>query len=362
AIAILYFTNNFEIVYNDTKEKLNSFSLVAISGIIILFIWDILKSQISEFIRHEIFPPKKAELKEIQEHQEEHDKKLNEILERINFDPGKLQPFIKELSNFSRIDEQKKVVIRLYKSNRIDGKEKETLLLMIDFKHQNIEKLNKEIYKYKQQGNTEYAQLLGNLKDFLKNADHKGIKQNYFKFKEQQKQTNIDFLKQSIKATTQLFAYEDTKELYEELIHLEPTGSNHFDFAYFLQRFNYFNEAIKHYEEALKTYRELAKENPGTYLPDVAMTLNNLANLHSDKNEFPQALEKYEEALKIRRELAKENPRRYEIDYAKTLIMGVDLFGKDKKDLKQAKEILLKYKGIPLADNSLAIIEKFENE
>ena len=54
---------------------------------------------------------------------------------------------------------------------------------------------------------------------------------------------------------------------------------------------NEFPEALGKYEEALKIYRELAKENRQTYLPDVATSLNNLANLHSYKNEFPEALE-----------------------------------------------------------------------
>ena len=49
------------------------------------------------------------------------------------------------------------------------------------------------------------------------------------------------------------------------------------------------------------------------------MTLNNLAVLHSDKDEFPQALDKYNEALKIRRKLDKENPKTYLRDVAMTL-------------------------------------------
>ena len=36
------------------------------------------------------------------------------------------------------------------------------------------------------------------------------------------------------------------------------------------------NEARKEYSEALKVYRELAQKEPETYLPHVAITLNNL--------------------------------------------------------------------------------------
>ena len=39
---------------------------------------------------------------------------------------------------------------------------------------------------------------------------------------------------------------------------------------------NRMDDARQHYEEALKIYRQLAQQNPAKYLPDVAMTLNNL--------------------------------------------------------------------------------------
>jgi hypothetical protein len=43
------------------------------------------------------------------------------------------------------------------------------------------------------------------------------------------------------------------------------------------QSINKPNEALSEHWEALKIRRELAKKNPDTYLPDVAITLNNLA-------------------------------------------------------------------------------------
>ena len=39
---------------------------------------------------------------------------------------------------------------------------------------------------------------------------------------------------------------------------------------------NRIEETRKEHEEALKTYRELAQKEPETYLPHVAITLNNL--------------------------------------------------------------------------------------
>ncbi|MBF0378788.1 MAG: tetratricopeptide repeat protein, partial [Desulfamplus sp.] len=124
---------------------------------------------------------------------------------------------------------------------------------------------------------------------------------------------------------------------------------------------NEFAAALEKYEEALQIRRELAKENPRTYLPDVAMTLNNLANLHSAKNEFAAALEKYEEALQIRRELAKENPRTYLPDVAMTII-NLSIFylqavpDKEKSIAlaMEATELLLTvYEQIPYLENYL---------
>ena len=73
-------------------------------------------------------------------------------------------------------------------------------------------------------------------------------------------------------------------------------------------------EARNEYEEALKTYRELAQKNPETYLPDVALTLNNLGILDSDQNRIAQARKEYEEALKILEDFAKQDPEQYTTD------------------------------------------------
>ncbi len=69
-------------------------------------------------------------------------------------------------------------------------------------------------------------------------------------------------------------------------------------------------EAEKHYQEALKTYRQLAQNNPA-YLPDVAMTLNNLGNLVADDSRHEEAEKRYQEALKTYRQLAQNNPAVY---------------------------------------------------
>jgi tetratricopeptide (TPR) repeat protein len=77
--------------------------------------------------------------------------------------------------------------------------------------------------------------------------------------------------------------------------------------------------AEQEYQEALQIYQELAVENPRSFLPYVATTLNNLAILHSDKNEIVIAEQEYQEALQIYRELALKNPRSFRPDGAMTL-------------------------------------------
>ena len=80
-----------------------------------------------------------------------------------------------------------------------------------------------------------------------------------------------------------------------------------------------FKAAEEEYQEALAIYRELAKTTPEAYLPDVAMTLNNLANLHSNTHDFKAAEKEYQEALAIYRDLAQTTPEAYLPDVAMTL-------------------------------------------
>ena len=92
-----------------------------------------------------------------------------------------------------------------------------------------------------------------------------------------------------------------------------------FDFALFAQRNNNFTLAEEKYALAIGVYRQLAKANPSAYQSDVAMTLNNLANLHKDTGRLKEAEKEYEEALGIRRKLTEANPSAYLPDMATTL-------------------------------------------
>ncbi len=60
--------------------------------------------------------------------------------------------------------------------------------------------------------------------------------------------------------------------------------------------------------------KELAQKDPGTYLPDVAMMLNNLGILDHYQNRMAEARKEYEEALKIYEAFAKQDPEQFTTD------------------------------------------------
>jgi len=134
--------------------------------------------------------------------------------------------------------------------------------------------------------------------------------------------------------------YDEAKTAYEDMLKYDRSADRLFNVAEFLQEQNDFKDAKKYYTEALKIGRELAKTNLSVYNPDVAMTLNNLAILERAENHNDKARAYFTEALEIYRALAKTNPDAFEIDYAHILIMGVDLFGQNRKNLEEAKKIL----------------------
>jgi len=55
----------------------------------------------------------------------------------------------------------------------------------------------------------------------------------------------------------------------------------------------------------------LAQKEPETYLPHVAITLNNLGIFDSDKNQMNKSRMEYEEALKIYEAFAKQDPDQF---------------------------------------------------
>ena len=92
-----------------------------------------------------------------------------------------------------------------------------------------------------------------------------------------------------------------------------------FAYARFCQEQNDFQDAEIYYEKSLGICQRLAKDNPKIYEPNVAHTLNNLANMNSNAQRFTEAEEMYRQALEIYQRLAKDNPNAHEPDVATTL-------------------------------------------
>ncbi|MDO5969355.1 tetratricopeptide repeat protein [Flavivirga aquimarina] len=99
---------------------------------------------------------------------------------------------------------------------------------------------------------------------------------------------------------------------------------------------NEFGKAESSYLEALEIRRKLAEDNPQTYLPDVGMTLNNLAVLQRDKNEFEKAESSYEEALEIYRKLAEANPQTY-LPYVAGTLNNLAVLQRAKNEFEKAE-------------------------
>ena len=150
--------------------------------------------------------------------------------------------------------------------------------------------------------------------------------------------------------------FATAENLFDEALHASRHPEIVFEYAYYCDEQNMFKKAEKLYIETLEGCRALAADNPAAYNPDVAMTLNNLAILHSDINDYQQAEQEYKEALEIRRALAAENPAAYNPDVAMTL-NNLAILHSDINDYEQAeqeyKEALELYRALA-ADNPAA--------
>jgi len=104
-----------------------------------------------------------------------------------------------------------------------------------------------------------------------------------------------------------------------------------------------FNGAKPHLQEALEIYRRLARSQPDTYMPALATTLNNMGILLKDMDCSDEALKHHEEALDIRRKLVQASPNIHMPVLAITLgNMGMLLndMGHTDKALKHYQEAL----------------------
>ena len=90
------------------------------------------------------------------------------------------------------------------------------------------------------------------------------------------------------------------------------------DLGVYLYKQRLFHLAEDYFIKSLKECRYRAKEDL-SYVPYVATTLNNLANLHRNLNRYELAEAEYLESLEIYRKLAQSNPDAHMPDVAMTL-------------------------------------------
>ncbi len=125
-----------------------------------------------------------------------------------------------------------------------------------------------------------------------------------------------------------------------------PDPRYYFEVGYFSDEyFKEFYTAEKAYKKALILSRRLAAKNPEAFESKVALTLNNLGNLHSDLKNYASAEKEYREALEIYRRLAATNPEAFESDVATTLLnlgtlhSALQDYASAEKELWEALEI-----------------------
>ncbi|MEA3450513.1 MAG: tetratricopeptide repeat protein, partial [Bacteroidota bacterium] len=196
----------------------------------------------------------------------------------------------------------------------------------------------KQVDRLYQKAYLEFLQ--GNVDAMLEKLNADKFTQNENELFERQKKERQQASQNRIlraKGLIMKFRFDEAEENFQIAVDIEKTPENIFQYALFLQNQNQFTKAQPLYEEALEIYRELAKDNPRTYLPYVATTLNNLGELYRTNIDFKQAEPILKEALQIRRELAKENPRTY-LPYVATTLNNLANLHSDKNEFAAALE------------------------
>ncbi|KCZ87391.1 hypothetical protein HJA_12665 [Hyphomonas jannaschiana VP2] len=110
-------------------------------------------------------------------------------------------------------------------------------------------------------------------------------------------------------------------------------------------------DAMQAAQEAVELYRSLARKNPDTFNPGLAMGLNNLGNRHADLGNREDAMQAAQEAVDLYRPLARKNPDAFTPDLAMGLInLGVDhaALGNREDAMKTTQEAVDLYRALAL--------------
>ena len=135
--------------------------------------------------------------------------------------------------------------------------------------------------------------------------------------------------------------YETAIDLAEKYLENIDIAEQYFGYAYFLAENNQFDASIKYHSKVLTICENLVIQHPEAYLPNLAMTQNNLALLYSDTNQLQEAEVLYKKALTIRKNLAMQNPEAYLPDLATTQFNLANLYSYTNR-LQEAEELYRK--------------------
>ena len=122
-----------------------------------------------------------------------------------------------------------------------------------------------------------------------------------------------------------LDAAQETADLYRQVAEQRPdaftpdlAGSLN-NLANRLSELGRREQALDAAQEAADLYRQLAGQRPDAFTPNLAMSLNNLATFLSELGRREQALDAAQEAVKLRRQLAEQRPDAFTPDLAVSL-------------------------------------------
>ena len=135
-----------------------------------------------------------------------------------------------------------------------------------------------------------------------------------------QQEKDAEYLYQLYTIAIGKFEFDRAGQYIESRAALDTTNTLwQFDTAKYFQDQKLYNKAEQYYLQTLKLYKHIVKDNMEGNEYNVAVTLNNLANLYSVTRRFTEGETMYKEALVIYRQLAQTNLQTYEPNVALTL-------------------------------------------
>lgn len=161
---------------------------------------------------------------------------------------------------------------------------------------------------------------------------------------------------------------------YQQLAYSNPAQFEYYlartahNLAKFYALHDRIEKAKKNFELALEIFERLAKNNPHFFEPMLASTTKAFGIYLIGQKDFSNAIRMLEKSLAINREMATINPPLFELEIASTLfVLGITRsryfnFADGQQNLKEAKQLALKYRDIPPAQKLLSNIDKFLKE